>query len=248
MLKFTKQFSEILKLAEQARFNAYKSVNSELVNLYWQTREYISKKVEVAEWGMNVVDNLSDYPEKKAPDLKGFDRRGLYRMKQFYEAYQNLEYLGKSIHTQGNTIVSPLVTQLGKSTKKTKPVKQKKSITIDSLSSIKNTLLAQISRSNHLLILSKTTAEEEKVFYLFLSAKEKYSKRELERQIDSGYYERVMRSKAKVSPSPALGSKYKTTLLNKQLLKKRLHEYLSLENNHPVLKKIKNTSPKKQKI
>lgn len=34
------------------------------------------------------------------PDLKGFNRRGLYRMKQFYELYK------------GNEIVSPLVTQL----------------------------------------------------------------------------------------------------------------------------------------
>ncbi len=33
-------------------------------------------------------------------DLKGFDRRGLYRMKQFCETYA------------GNSIVSPLVTQL----------------------------------------------------------------------------------------------------------------------------------------
>jgi predicted nuclease of restriction endonuclease-like (RecB) superfamily len=200
MLKFNKQFSEIVKLAEQARFNTYQSINSELVNLYWQIGEYISKKVANAEWGMNVVDKLAAYFQENASDLKGFDRRGLYRMKQFYEAYQNLESIEKSELPERKQIVSPLVTQLKKSVKKSKASKQKESVSIDTLSSIKNSLLAQITWSNHLLILSKTTTDEEKIFYIFLSAKEKYSKRELERQIDSSYYERVMLSKAKVSP------------------------------------------------
>lgn len=200
MLKFNKQFSEILKLAEQARYNAYQSVNSELVNLYWQIGEYISKKVAAAEWGMNVVDKLAIYFQENAPDLKGFDRRGLYRMKQFFETYQNLESLEKSTHTKEKQIVSPVVTQFKKSIKKLANSKQKNNISIHNLSSIKNSLLAQITWSNHLLILSKTTTDEEKVFYIFLSAKEKYSKRELARQIDSAYYERVMLSKTKVSP------------------------------------------------
>jgi predicted nuclease of restriction endonuclease-like (RecB) superfamily len=196
MLKFNKQFSEIVKLAEQARYNTYQSINSELVNLYWQIGEYISKKVANAEWGMNVVDKLAAYFQENASDLKGFDRRGLYRMKQFYEAYQNLESLEKSTPAEVKQILSPVVTKL----KKSKVSKQKERVSIDSLSSIKNSLLAQITWSNHLLILSKTTTDEEKVFYIFLSAKEKYSKRALERQIDSSYYERVMLSKAKVSP------------------------------------------------
>ncbi len=62
-------------------------------------------------------------------------------------------------------------------------------------------VLTQISWTNHLLILSKTKSKEEREFYLMLSIKEKYSSRELERQIDSGYYERVMISKKKVSPA-----------------------------------------------
>lgn len=61
-------------------------------------------------------------------------------------------------------------------------------------------LVTQISWSNHLLILSKTKTPQEKEFYLRLSIKENYSKRELSRQIDSGYYERAMISKKKVPP------------------------------------------------
>lgn len=60
-------------------------------------------------------------------------------------------------------------------------------------------LVRQLSWSNNLLILSKTKSMEEKEFYITLSIKERYSKRELERQIDSGFFERMIISK-KVSP------------------------------------------------
>lgn len=54
-----------------------------------------------------------------------------------------------------------------------------------------STLLREITWSNNLHIMSKTKTDDEKLFYLKLTAKEKYSARELERQIDSGYYERL---------------------------------------------------------
>ena len=150
------QFTEVINMIHAARYTAIKSVNAELVRLYWSIGEYMSKKIESAEWGDAVVDQLADYIQTNNPDFKGFTRRGLYRMRQFYETYCR------------NKIVSPLVTQ--------------------------------ISWTNHLLILSKTKTKEEKEFYIRLSLKENYSKRELERQIDSGYYERVILSKKKVSP------------------------------------------------
>jgi len=150
------QFAEVVTMIRHARYNAIKNVNAELVKLYWSIGEYISKKLESAEWGDAVVERLANYMQVKYPELRGFTYRGLYRMRQFYEAYRD------------NKFVSPLVTQ--------------------------------ISWTNHLLILSKTKTNEEKEFYIRLSIKENYTKRELERQIDSGYYERVMLSKEKVSP------------------------------------------------
>lgn len=63
-----------------------------------------------------------------------------------------------------------------------------------------STLLREISWSNNLHILSKTKSFEEKEFYLRLCIKEKYTARELERQIDSGLYERQMLSNTKALP------------------------------------------------
>ena len=150
------QFVEVISMIKQARYTAIRSVNAEQIKLYWQVGEYISKKLESAQWGEGVVEGLADYIQTTNPEFKGFTRRGLYRMRQFYETYRH------------NQIVSPLVTQL--------------------------------SWTNHLMILSKTKGIEEKEFYIRLSIKESYSKRELERQIDSGYYERAMLSRKKAFP------------------------------------------------
>ena len=46
-----------------------------------------------------------------------------------------------------------------------------------------------------MLIMSGCKTDEEREFYIRLCIKENYSKRQLERQLDSGYYERYMLSK-----------------------------------------------------
>jgi len=46
-------------------------------------------------------------------------------------------------------------------------------------------LVTQVSWTNHLLIMSGSKSAEERHFYLSLCVKEHYSKRELERQMDS---------------------------------------------------------------
>lgn len=67
--------------------------------------------------------------------------------------------------------------------------------------------LSQISWTNHLAIMSKAKTMEERHFYITLCIKESYSSRELERQINSGYYERYMLSKEKLLPEPIKGLK-----------------------------------------
>lgn len=68
-------------------------------------------------------------------------------------------------------------------------------------------LLTQISWTNHLAIMSKAKTVEERHFYIKLCIKESYSSRELERQMESAYYERYMLSKEKVLPEPIKGLK-----------------------------------------
>ena len=84
-----KHFEEILILIQRAKTNTFQSVNRELINLYWNIGEYITHKVNSSEWGEKTVVQLAEFINHHYPDLKGFNRRGLYRMKQFYEAYRD---------------------------------------------------------------------------------------------------------------------------------------------------------------
>lgn len=62
-----------------------------------------------------------------------------------------------------------------------------------------STLLREISWSHNLAIVSRCKTIEEREFYIKLSGKERYSFRELERQISASLFERTMIGKSKLS-------------------------------------------------
>jgi predicted nuclease of restriction endonuclease-like (RecB) superfamily len=148
-------FLEVVALIQQARQQAFQAVNTTLMDLYWRVGEYISRKLATAAWGEGVVKQLAAYIAQQHPDLKGFTRPNLFRMRQFFEAYQHDEK------------VSPLVRQL--------------------------------PWTHNLIILSQCKRSEEREFYLRLCIKERWSKRELERQITNALFERAVLNPPKVS-------------------------------------------------
>ena len=83
-------FDEVLRLIDAARTRALTAVNQELVGLYWQIGEYISRKIDSAAWGEGVVQQLAEHIARTHPDLRGFTRSNLLRMRQFYETYPRL--------------------------------------------------------------------------------------------------------------------------------------------------------------
>ena len=153
---YNDKFQKVVNIIETARENAYKKVNEELILMYRDIGKFISEQSANAAYGDAFVQQLAGFFEKNYPDLKGFNRRGFYRMKQFYELYKDEEK------------VSPLVTQL--------------------------------SWSNHLKIMSACKTMDERIFYMNMCIKDHLTKRELERQIDSGYYERYMLSQNPIAP------------------------------------------------
>jgi len=93
-------FAQVIALIQSARGRAYQAANTTLIDLYWQIGEHISRKIAAAEWGDGVVEQLAAYIARTQPGLRGFTRRNLFRMRQFYETYQ------------GDTKVSALLRQL----------------------------------------------------------------------------------------------------------------------------------------
>lgn len=66
-------------------------------------------------------------------------------------------------------------------------------------------LLRELTWTHNLLILGKCKRKEEREFYLRLSQGQKWTSRELERQINGALFERVVLSPAKLSPPLAEG-------------------------------------------
>ena len=87
------RFTDIIQLIKQSRTNAIKAVNAELINLYWNIGEYISKKIEQSEWGDSVVTELANYIQTQEPEIKGFSDKNIWRMKQFYVTYKDFPKL-----------------------------------------------------------------------------------------------------------------------------------------------------------
>jgi len=181
------QFTEVVQLIKQARSNAYKAINVELINCYWQVGEYISKQIAQATWGDKTVAELSEFIEKRHPDIKGFNRRGLYRMKQFYETY-----------CQKSSIVSSTMTQFQSSDNQFDIIVPSTMTQLE-ITDIKNSILSKIGWTHHLVLISRPKTDEEREFYLRLCIQENYSVKELERQITSGVFERVMLGNQKLS-------------------------------------------------
>jgi predicted nuclease of restriction endonuclease-like (RecB) superfamily len=87
------RFTDIIQLIKKSRTRAIKAVNAELINLYWNIGEHISKKIEQSEWGDSVVIELANFIQTNEPEIKGFSDKNIWRMKKFYETYKDFPKL-----------------------------------------------------------------------------------------------------------------------------------------------------------
>ncbi len=85
-----KTYKETLQAIKEriytAQYNALKSVNRELIDLYWDLGETIFEKQKTERWGSSVVETLAKDLQVEFPGVKGWSSRNLWYMKNFYEA------------------------------------------------------------------------------------------------------------------------------------------------------------------
>ena len=197
-------FSILQQAIKQARDNAFSSVNAELVNLYWQTGAFVSKQLDKSTWGDKTVQKLSDFLLKNEPTLKGFDRKSIYRMVQFYECYKRSAFVTPDADqnyettNQSDVIVATLWRHAGKETPQEVVATLWRQF---SQESIKYSALTKLNRSIHKILISRTKSDEEREFYIWKCLHEKYSVREIDRQISSGLFERTMLGNSTISKS-----------------------------------------------
>ncbi|MBN1338657.1 MAG: hypothetical protein JXA03_05000 [Bacteroidales bacterium] len=221
------QFQQLFELIQKARSRALLSVNHEHLQLYWKVGAFIDGKLTEGSWGEKVVDQFSEWLNKQDQGISGFDRRNIYRMREFFLAWDKVHW---SLSPSGLQIVGSPSPQIEKSVNQ----KDRIVVTLSPQFPPMPEWLGGISWSHHLAILSASKEVEERLFYLLLAVKENYTLRELRRQIkicktkDISVVEYAMSRNV----SAALIAEYQTKLIDKRTLQQLLNEWSeNIENN-----------------
>jgi predicted nuclease of restriction endonuclease-like (RecB) superfamily len=82
-------FEGIVSLIVAARKRAGRSVNIELIDLYWQIGREISQRITKEGWGKGTVAALSTHIQHSQPGIRGYSSQNLWRMRQFFETYRD---------------------------------------------------------------------------------------------------------------------------------------------------------------
>jgi len=91
-----------------SQYQALQSLNTELINLYWEIGKSIVQKQEQHGWGKSVVKNLSDELRREFVGIKGFSTQNLWNMRLFYLEYQyneKLQTLSREIGWSHNVVI-----------------------------------------------------------------------------------------------------------------------------------------------
>ena len=84
---------EIKERIRSAQLAALRSVNRELINLYWDIGRMIVQRQEGETWGRAIVETLAKDLRDEFPGSAGFSAANLWRIKSFYESYRHDEKL-----------------------------------------------------------------------------------------------------------------------------------------------------------
>lgn len=221
-MELQEHFEEVRRLIRRGQAKALEAAYAEQLKVYWQVGAYVCIRLQSATYGEQVVSQLASWLKEKEPNLKQFDRRSLYRMREFYLTWHSLDW--NSLKRDGSVIVS---TSLLQSEISDNQLNGNVESVTPQFKEMPN-MLAFLSWTHHVEILANTRQLEEKVFYLLLAKREKYTVRELRRQLNSGLYERQ-----KLSRHQLMGNHHPNVEIMPQIFRdKYIFEFLDLPEPH----------------
>lgn len=77
MNELDNNFAEIAQIIKEARGNAYRKVNEELILMYQRIGYFLSEKSRETSYGDGYINSLAKYIQRQFPGIKGFNCRGL---------------------------------------------------------------------------------------------------------------------------------------------------------------------------
>lgn len=100
-----KQFQLLYEMIRKSRTRALQSVNYEQLNMFWQTGAFIDARLNDGSWGEKVVDQFVQWLREQEPGISGFDRRNIYRMREFFQSWNQVHWSHSPFGLQ--IVVSP---------------------------------------------------------------------------------------------------------------------------------------------
>lgn len=193
-------FQRVVSILEQARSNVARSVNTNMVIAYWligrEIVEEIQEGKERATYGERVIEGLSKRLNEKY--RKGFSLANLKRFRQFYRVYST-RLIGSPLGIFSENELAPR--QGANSINKEKGRQSGDELKIISKqypvgTELQNTFNPNLSWSHYRALMRLKNCEARN-FYEKEAEECSWSKKQLERQIHSSYYERIVSNKGK---------------------------------------------------
>ena len=172
---YKKWVVELKTKIQSAQVKAAVAVNRELLELYWELGREICEKQKTPNWGEGLIEQLSNDLLAAIPGVKGFSKRNLSYIRQWYKFYQD-------------AIVQQAVGEIEEGAKGI--VKQSVTERAGGADENVQQVVAQIPWGHNVLIISKCKTVAEALFYVKETISNNWSRAILTGQIDSGLYKR----------------------------------------------------------
>ncbi|MDR2691772.1 MAG: PDDEXK nuclease domain-containing protein [Dysgonamonadaceae bacterium] len=87
MTDFTTWIKTLKSKIHTARNKLVFSINSQILELYWEIGRDIVEKQQNSNWGSSFVEKIAEELKHEFPEIKGFSRRNVYAILQWYKFY-----------------------------------------------------------------------------------------------------------------------------------------------------------------
>ena len=176
---YTAWLDELKSRIQSARISATRSVNRELILLYWDIGRGIVEKQKELGWGDAVVDQLAFDLREAFPHDRGFSKQNVWRMRQFYVTYSSAEFLSQAVEELEGSLRNPI---------------KKQSVfgVSENLSQAVRELVAAVPWGHHANVLAKIESPAERLYYLRATAQFGWTRSVLLNQVKADAYGRSL--------------------------------------------------------
>lgn len=163
--EYTAFIADLKGRIQTARVSAARTINRELVALYWDIGAGIAEKQRTLGWGEAVVERVATDLRDAFPQMRGFPARNVWDMRRLYETYTAADFLAQAMRefgrSPGNPILRQPVAGLFPDEKLPQPVAEVAEI--DAAAFLPQ-LVAEIPWGQNLLLLNKLTAPAARLY------------------------------------------------------------------------------------